>query len=264
MNRALTGTAVLATAAALAITWSTSGYAQAQAPQAPPQRIQVVVTQLVPSMLPTWEDLVRNELIPVEKKAGRAWRRTLASVSGQGFTRVVITPVDNFAEFDQPGIFQRGAAPGAAANFNAKVRPAIHSQETFIYTLNAQSSIVSNGETPPPIWLVQSVRVLPGRGGDFQTSLREDYLPAYRKAGVTDYWVYGANYGDTDIVLVRPFAKYAELDQPGLLQRGGLSPEAIAKVNARRNPLLAAPIESNLYRFVPELSYGAPRARSTN
>jgi hypothetical protein len=42
---------------------------------------------------------------------------------------------------------------------------------------------------------------------------------------------------------VRPIANYAELDEPGLLQRAGLSPEAQTKIGARRNATLAGPIK---------------------
>ena len=84
-------------------------------------------------------------------------------------------------------------------------------------------------------------------------------LPAYKKAGVKDFWVYAANIGAPGgrITTVRPIANYAELDQPGLLNRAGMAQEAIQQLNARRAALTAGN-ETSVSRFVPELSYGMP------
>jgi hypothetical protein len=222
-------------------------------------RVQVAMVQLNPDMVLTWEDLIKNEAIPAAKKNGVPWRHVYANgVAGTGFTRVTITPITNYAQFDQPGGVQRAFGADVAARYNAKLAPTVHSQQTYIQTLNQQSSIIGNATTPAPLVVVQSFQVLPGKGGDFQASLREDYLPAYRKAGVRDFLVYGTNFGGVGGLMVRPIAKYAELDQPGLLQRAGLSEQAQDKIGARRNATLAGPIETNVFRFIPELSYGMP------
>ena len=239
--------------------WTTIGHAQAPAQAPPPQRILVAMVQLNPDLVLTWEDLIKNEAVPAAKKNGVPWRHVYANgVAGTGFTRVTLTPITNYAQFDQPGGIGRAFGADAAARYNAKLAPTIHSQQTYIQTLNVQSSIIGNSTTPAPLVIVQSFNVLPGKGAAFQASLREDYLPAYRKAGVRDFFVYGTNFGGVGGVMARPIAKYAELDQPGLLGRAGLSQDAIAKINARRDATLAGPIETNVYRFIPELSYGMP------
>jgi len=252
----------LAALVAGAFVWTAVGHAQAP----PPQRQLVAIVQLNPEMVVTWEDLIKNQAMPAAKKNGTPWRHVYANgVAGTGFTRVTITPITNYAQFDQPGGVQRAFGADVATKYNAKLAPTVHSQQTYIQTLNLQSSIMGNSTTPAPFVVVQSFRVLPGKGGDFQASLREDFLPAYRKAGVLDFLVFGTNFGGVDGVMARPIAKYAELDQPGLLQRAGLSEEAQAKINARRNTTLAGPIETNIYRFIPELSYGMPGPpRATN
>ncbi len=244
---------------------------RAQAPaqqQPPPQRIQVTVIQLKPDMMTTWEDLQKNEMIPAQKKAGLPWRHTLANgASGQGFTRVTIVPLANYAQLDMPGFITRAVSAEANANYNAKLRPTIESQHTWIQTLQADLSIMSNSATMEALQVVQSVQLLPGKGDDFAASMKEDYLPAYKKAGVKDYWVFNTNQGGPggERVLVRPIAKYADLDKPGLLAAAGLSQEAQDKTGARRNATLANGVRTEVYRFIPELSYGVPASsRSTN
>jgi hypothetical protein len=116
-----------------------------------------------------------------------------------------------------------------------------------------------------PLQVVQMFHPGPGKGGEFAASLREDYLPAYKKAGVKDFWVFTTNQGEPGVVLVRPIANYAELDKPGLLQQAGLTEDQQTKIGARRNATLAGPTETNVFRFIPELSYGMPgQVRATN
>lgn len=95
--------------------------------------------------------------------------------------------------------------------------------------------------------------------------MTSDYLPNYRKAGVKDFWAYATNFGAPGgrIVTLRPIGKNAELDQPGLLNRAGLSPEAAGQIGARR-AAVATVIDNEIVRFVPELSFGMPSVRATN
>ena len=158
---------------------------RAQAPAGPPQpRIQVAVIQLKPDMMTTWEDLQKNEMIPAQKKAGLPWRHTIANgASGQGFTRVTLVPLANYAQLDMPGFIQRAVSAEANANYNAKLRPTIESQRTSIVTFQLNDSIMSNASAMQPLMVVQVFHTAPGKGAEFEASLKEDYLPAYKKAG---------------------------------------------------------------------------------
>jgi len=80
-----------------------------------------------------------------------------------------------------PGFLVRAVSPEANANYNAKVRTTIQSQHAQIYTLEQDASIISNLTSMPQFQIVQSARVLPGKGGEFLASLKEDYLPALRR-----------------------------------------------------------------------------------
>lgn len=238
-----------------------ANFSRAQAPQPPPVRIQVTNIQLKPDMLTVWEDLQKNEMIPAQKKAGLAWRHTLANgATGQGFTRVTIIPLVNNAQLDMPGFITRAVSAEANANYNAKLRTTIQSQRTEIYTLEQNASLMSNLTTMPQLQIVQVAKVLPGKGNEFLASMREDYLPNYKKAGVKDYWVWTLNAGGPggERVMVRLIDKYAEIDRPPLFQQAGVSQDQQDKIGARRNATLATPIETEVYRFIPELSYGTP------
>jgi len=60
-----------------------------------------------------------------------------------------------------------------------------------------------------------------------------------------------------EVITVRPIANFAELDQPGLLNRAGLTAEAIQQLNAKRNAFIAS-TETEVERLVPDLSFGMP------
>jgi hypothetical protein len=259
----LSGAAVLL---AVAVVWTILGRAQGGAPtQPPPQRVMVVVTQVKPDMLQTYEDLIKNVANPALKKAGIPWRSTWATASGQGFTRVSVMPLPNYAALDQPNPLQQALGADGLANYNAKLRPTIQSTHTYVQTVRQDLSILSNSSTPPSFANVQTFQVAPGKGDEFTASMTSDYLPNYKKAGVKDFWVYASNFGGPagQIVTVRPIAKYAELDQPGLLNRAGLSAEAAAKIGARR-AAVSTVIDNETARFVADLSFGGPQARTTN
>lgn len=260
----VSGAAVLLAAGVI---WTILGRAQGGqgGQQPPPQRINVTVTQVRPDMIGTYEDLIKNIANPALQKAGVPWRWTWATVSGQGFTRISVQPLANYAQFDQPGALGRGLGPEGVANYNAKLRPTIESTRNYVETLRQDLSILSGSSTPPVFAVVQAFQVAPGKGDEFTSSMTSDYLPNYRKAGVTDFWAYATNFGAPGgrIVTLRPIGKYAELDQPGLLNRAGLSAEAAGQIGARR-AAVATVIDNEIVRFVPELSFGMPSVRATN
>jgi hypothetical protein len=222
------------------------------AQQAPPVRLRVQVTQVKPDMSAAFQDVQKNSIIPAMKKAGRPWH-----------TFVTVYPIASYAEFDQqPGALQRALGADEAAKVIAKLTPTIVGNRSWIQTLNQNMSISSNATTPPALVVVQDFQLIPGKNQEFADLMTSVYRPAYIKAGVKDFWVYNVNFGGPAglVSTVRPIAKYAELDpQPGggLLVRGGLTQEAAQLANQRRQTLVSGG-ETNLYRYVPDLSYGMP------
>jgi len=231
----------------------------AQNPAPPPVRVAITVTQVKPDMLGTYQDLIKNEANPGLKKAGLTYRWMFTPVFGQGFTFVSVQPIANFAQYDQPGALQRAIGADGVANYNAKLRPTLVSTQTSIETMNQALSILGGMTAPPVAVVVQTFQIVSGKGADFNAIMTSDYIPAYKKAGVKDFWVYNTNFGGPggEVITVRPIANFAELDQPGLLNRAGLTAEAIQQLNAKRNAFIAS-TETEVERLVPDLSFGMP------
>jgi hypothetical protein len=263
---------LVAAAVGVAAAGTSMGLAQgrggATTQQAPPQRTLLQIAQVKPDMIGTFEDLIKNELIPAQKKAGVAYRWTFANgpMGGQGFTFVGVQPITSYAQFDQGPAIQRAMGADWYANYNAKLRATLVSTRSFVQTLRADLSIQSGSPTAPPLAQVQTFQVAPGKGEEFTRIMTSDYLPNYKKAGVKDFWAFAINFGDVpagQIVTVRSLSKYADLDGPGLLQKAGLSPEAAAQINARR-AAVASGVSNTVVRFVPEMSFGSPAPRPSS
>ena len=235
--------------------------AQGTAAQQTPMRVRVQVTQVKPDMIQQWQSLMR-EALPALKKAGMAWRHVWQDGGpfGAGSTFITVQPVTNFAQFDQPNAVRRGMGDDAYAKYQAKLTPTIVSSRAWIDVYQREASIESGAKAMPPLALVQSWQVLPGKTAEFVELWRTEYRPRYQKAGVRDAWLHTSTYGGHvgQVTIVRSLSKYAELDQtPGLMQRGGLSAEAAQKLNARRAALVSG-FEQTVIRHLPELSYGMP------
>lgn len=224
-----------------------------------PVRVQVQFVQLKPDMVGAYRDLFMKEGIPAARKAGVPWLWTFTTGPiGQGFTGFHVQPLPNYAEFDKGNPLQRAMGADWLAGFNAKLRPTLVTTRRVIQTLNPDASIVSTAAAPPRLVLVQDIEPLPGKLGELLNLVASNYVPAFKKAGVSDFWVYGTNMGGPAVLTtVRPIANYAELDRPGLLQRAGMAQEAIQQLNARRNAISTL-VETNVLAYQPDLSFGMP------
>jgi hypothetical protein len=230
------------------------------APQAPPARVLVTTTYVKPDMVGAFQDLQRTEAMPANKKGGTPWRWVFTNgpLSGDGFVFLTVIPIANFAAFDQGPALQRALGPDGAAKFNAKIRPMIVSQHQMLQTLQPNLSLQSFSSTLPALAIVTTIDLIPGKNPEFVAMQRDDYLPALKKAGVTDYLVFNTNYGGPGLQrsIVQYLPNYAALDQPNPIQRA-LGPEGAQKLNLRRQAIITR-AENAVYRLVPDLSYGAP------
>ena len=253
--------ALCAVAAAVLLSIS-GGRAQERGTQsgaAAPTRVQVEYVQVKPDRADAYRELTRNERLPAMKKAGTAWFWTFTTGPvGQSLTGFHVMPLPNYAELDKGNPLRRAMGDAWLDAFNAKLTTMILSRRRVVRTLNVDASIISNAATPPGLVLVQDVQVLPGKQREVLALVKSNFLPAYRKAGVKDFWVYATNMGGPSVLsVVRPIANYAELDQPGLLARAGLSQQARDELNARRDAISTL-VEANVLAYQADISYGMP------
>ena len=241
--------------------------AQSGGAQQPLIRVSVQITQIKPDMADTYRALIRDEVLPAEKKAGVAWRHTFTGTPlGQQFIYVVVRPVTSLAQFDEPGPLQRALGPEAAAKLNARVNQTIVSRRAMIQTLQPNLSIDSGSTQPANLVIVEEVQVQLGKGAEFNELMTQQMIPALKKAGVKDYLLFNTAWGGPAQLrtIVEPIANFAALEptagQPARLARA-LGAEAAQKLNAQQQALVERR-ERWVMRLVPELSFGQRAAVS--
>jgi len=242
----------------LAVGGAGSVRAQSGQPTAPPARSLVTTTTVKPDMVLQYQELVQKEALPAYKKAGIPFRWVFANGPvGPGATFVSAQPITNYAQFDQGPVLRAAMGAEGFAKYMARLQPMIVSTHGVIQTLVQNASLQSFSGKPPAWVIVTTTHVLPGKGPEFASITETEFLPALKKAGVTDSWMFAANFGapGTRRTIVTPIPNWAGLDTPNPLTRA-LGAEA-QKLNQKRAALTTG-AESVVLRFVPDLSYGAP------
>jgi hypothetical protein len=107
----------------------------------------------------------------------------------------------------------------------------------FLWSLAAFAAAqTSTAPAAPPATtrlLVTTTHVKPEMIDEWLALQRDEVIPALKRAGVTEYVVYGTVIGDaTQFISVRPLPSFAEFDGPDLLARV-LGPERAAALAAK-------------------------------
>lgn len=232
-----------------------AGLTQCFAQPPAPATSRVTFTHVKPDMLTEWMDLQKNEVIPALKKAGIKTQTVYAtSLFGNAFEFATVVPFEKYADFDDPSPLTRALTQAGAARLNEKLRKCILSANSFSSTSFPELSNVVEGSDPPAVSVFVRYRIAPGKMADYQSLVKSELLPVYKKAKVNfavSQRGLGANTGD--VVSIIGFAKYADLDGGTVLIKQ-LGQEGAAKVNAKFAGIRTL-IEVVVRRRVPELSF---------
>ena len=193
---------------------------------------RVVVTRLKPEMTNEWVDLEKNEVIPALKKAGVTARTVYqATVFGNSYEYVTVTPFAKYAEFDSPNPLVKALGEAGAARLNQKLRRCVENTTSYSNTrLVDLSNILSTGD---PIIVVAHYRIAAGKMADFEALVKSDVLPVYKKGNISltvNRRGLGAN--TNEVTMVTGYQKFAQIDGgPFLTQK--LGADGVAKLNAK-------------------------------
>ena len=240
-----------ASAAAVALCFAGVVWAQSGPP--PAARSQVVLVHVKSDMLNEWMDLQKNELVPVQKKAGLATRTTYQTVFGNTNEFLIVTPLGKFAEFDGPGYLEHALGAAGAARLAAKLQKCTESRQVFISNALPELSSAPAGQLPA-LGVFTRVRVATGRLEDYEALVKSEILPIYKKAEVgmtVSRRGLGANAND--VVQISWLNKMADIDLGSPITRA-LGPAGGAKLLAKTAGM-ATLVEQVVRRRVPDLSY---------
>lgn len=199
---------------------------------AAPATFRVTVTQVKADMLDEWLALQKNEVVPALKKGGVKTRTVYSSgLFGTAGEYVAITPIEKFADFDNPSPQTRALGAAGAATLAAKLRKCTVSQHSYLIT--RMEDLGNTTPTPPNFIVSTRVRIPVSKIAEFQNIVKTEITPIYKKANA-NFTVSQRGIGGnpSDITLSYGINKIAEMDGGSLLVKQ-LGQEGFLKLAAR-------------------------------
>jgi hypothetical protein len=151
------------------------------------QLVRVVLQQVNPPMLDEWVDL-QKQYVDGAKAAGlpgRAVWQTLIGPTNQ-FTTAML--VDDLGYFDPDPQRPRGMSPADWQRWLARARRCTVSREVSVLT-NYPELVIPGEIEGSRVQLVTFLENQPNKAGEPIRLLRDEVLPAYKKAGETSVYV---------------------------------------------------------------------------
>jgi len=177
-----------------------------------PEWSVITSTQIRPEFRQEFE-AVQKEVTAAYKKAGVPYRYVVQTILGDLEEYVSIAPISKLAEMDGPSPLVKALGDAGSQRLLRKIGGYIMSAHRVTMLAMNDISIRTPGD-PGEFGQVTTMRLAPGKAADFTAFMKEDYLPAMRKADVANLWVSRPIYGGdlNERVTVRIMHKLAELD----------------------------------------------------
>jgi hypothetical protein len=219
-----------------------------------PQMLRLAYAKVYPDMMGEFGD-VQKIINDALKKSGLPWRQVWGpSVFGEAGFWVAVTPVRNYAQFDQENPMWKALGDRDFERYLNRARHVFGDLRYSLVVTVPELSIASDRTEPPTLARITQVRVLPGKNAAFEAMIKTQVLPALKQAGVKDYWVNRTVLGSGgEYTFVHVFDKWAELDAlpttPKLLGAEGFKAfmQGVAET--------VQSSESFVMRHVPEYSF---------
>ncbi len=177
-----------------------------------PEWSVITTTQIKPEFRQEFE-AVQKEVTAAYKKAGVPYRYVVQTILGDLEEYVSIAPISKLAEMDGPSPLVKALGDAGSQRLLRKIGGSIMSAHRVTTMAMNDISIRTPGD-PGEYGQVTTMRLAPGKGAEFTAFMKDDYLPAMRKADVANLWVSRPVFGGdlNERVTVRIMHKLAELD----------------------------------------------------
>jgi hypothetical protein len=228
------------------------------AASATPQRnwYSVSIFTVKPERASEFVELMKTQTIPMQQKGGVKFRETWQSGApfGDAFMYAVVTPVTNFAEYDQPPLPIRILGDGARA-YQDKLTSMLVSRRTLAVQDRAELSLAPAADAKIVGAILQDVTVLSGHAEQYEVYIKNDVLPVLKKADAVgssvSRTVFGGNANEYHILTY--LSSFADIDK-GPAQLRVLGQAGAAALAAKGSAHISS-IERTILRYVPDLSF---------
>jgi hypothetical protein len=216
-------------------------------PKVPPW-VQLTVVEVAPPMVDEFL-AVQHELSERAKKAKTPWRVvSRTEVFGDSYRFLIASPLEKLAVLDEK------ADPDPS--LQALVRRAencVTSRHSYAIRMLGEIANPLPADQPEDLFVVNFVRVFPGREQDYLNVMAQDVLPHFDEMGghyLSGSVALGGESGFIHLFYVKDFA---ELDKGSPVMRA-LGPEGAQAVTAKLSGVVAAS-ELWVARVLPDVSY---------
>ncbi len=200
-------------------------------------------------------DAWQKQITAAHKKAGIPSRVVLQTFLGDVSEYIVITPLKNLAELDGDTPVQRALGKEGAAALMSKSRPYVTSVHRVVGLDLPELSFRTMMSGAPTLVVATIMRLAPGRARDWESWVRDEYLPAAKKAEIKNFWVSRPVFGgdSNERYIVRPIKSMAELDA-GPFTVKALGADGARQVMAKLAGMVQSQ-ETRVVRYRSDLSY---------
>src|SRR5258708_1959988 len=158
-----------------------------------PEWSVITTTQIRPEFRQEYE-AVQKEISAAYKKAGVPYRYVVQTILGDLEEYVSIAPLGKLADLDGPSPLVKAVGDAGSQRILRKIGGYIMSAHRVTTLAMNDISIRTPGD-PGEYGQVTTMRLAPGKASEFTAFMKEDYLPAMRKADVANLWVSRPIYG---------------------------------------------------------------------
>ena len=223
----------------------------------------VTRTVVKPDHAAEWVDINKQALEMIKKAGNDRFNVVWQVAVGNTSEYLSVSPMSKYGERDQPPPWVKNL-PQGISGLGVRRSNCIVSNVTTIERYREDLSLAppsSNTTATPPAYLrMLRTRVRQGKAEEYATLIKSVLLPAYKKAGVTNFRVRQVAWGGNtnDFTSTTGFEKWAEIDEPSILVKA-LGEEGARQLAAKRNDLVTG-TDYTILRYRADLSY-LPEAR---
>ena len=242
-------------ASALALVLALPNISKGQ-PQTGPQWSVITTAQIRPEFRQEFE-AAEKEISAAYKKAGVPYRLVVQTILGDLTEYTTIAPQSKFAEMDGPSVIERAMGEAASQKFLRRIGGYLTAAHRVTALSMDDISIQTPGD-PGAFAHVTTWRLAPGKGEEFVAFMKNDYVPAMKKADVANFYVSRPVFGGdlSERVMVRPMHKLAELDAGPLITKA-LGTEGARQLNAKQAGIVES-VHFVVVRLRLDLSFMPP------
>ncbi len=213
----------------------------------------VTITTIKPDMRTEYEAW-QKQLTAAYKKAEVPSRAVLQTVMGDLFEYVSVAPIAHFADLDGLTPVEKALGKDPAANLMKKGSAYLTSARRMA-TLDMEELTIRNKTEPAPFAVVTIMRLASGKAPEFTAWMKDEYLPAMKKAELKNFWVSRTVFGGdpNERVTVRPMKALSEIDA-GPLTVKALGEEGSRKLMSHTAGIVES-VQFRIMKYRPDLSY---------